>query len=81
MTTQLVPSLWSMANFPGVAGRMVEPATADASGTTLAEAESTELAEIFLMYKMRPGKVAAAGNVSVQLVVVKISEESEATTV
>lgn len=57
------------------------PAVADANGATFDAAEITELAVMFLMYKMRPGKVAAAGKVTVQFVVVKIKDESAATTV
>ena len=45
------------------------PAVLDPSGMTLDEAEVTAIAVTLFKYKMRPGKLAAAGKVTVQAVV------------
>ena len=81
MVIQLVPSDCSIANLPNVAARIAVPAVFDPSGMTLADALVTLLAVIVLRYRTRPGKLAGAGNVTVQLVVVKRSEPSVAATV
>ena len=81
MVIQFVPSDWIIANLPRVAARIAVPAVFDPSGITLLDALITLLAVIVLRYRMRPGKLAAAGKVTVQFVVVKRSEPSVAATV
>ena len=79
--TQLVPSDWSIANFPAAADRMAVPAVTDPSGITMLEALVTLMAVIVLRNRMRPGNDAAVGSVSVTFVVVNRSDESVAATV
>jgi hypothetical protein len=81
MVIQLVPSDCIIANLPAVAARIAVPAVLEPSGITLLDAEVTELAVIVFKYKIRPVKLAAVGNVTVQFVVVNRKDESVTATV
>lgn len=74
MVIQLVPSDWIIANLPAVAARIAVPAVLDPNGMTFDEAEVTAIAVTLFKYKTRPVKLAAAGKVTVQAVVVNRSD-------
>ena len=81
MVIQLVPSDWIIANLPAVAARIAVPAVLDPNGMTFDEAEVTAIAVTLFKYRMRPVKLAAAGRVTVQAVVVNRNDTSVVATV
>jgi len=56
------------------------PVVLEPSGMTFADPEVTKIAVTLFKYKMRPGKLAAAGKATVQAVVVNRKETSVAAT-
>jgi len=77
-----VPSDCNIAYLPAVAARIAVPAVAVLIGNTFEDALLIAYAAIVFTYRMRPGKLAAAGKVNVQVaVVLKTRDESAGTTV